>query len=530
MRVPHHLVRHENGGFQFRKRIPTHLRPIFGGRLAVKQSLRTHCLDTAKARAMLLSLRYDEIFSSIGMDMAKPTIDDFPHLFQDAKAVKQYKARMTANGETEITTDGTAEDHARALEFLKAKTAADIELEALRLAKAEAEARVRQTKLAAASAEAKEIADAMKPAAPSATFKRLQMAEALKLYEEATATKEAKDQKQALKAVSDFATHAKVEYLDEISRPQVNAWITHLRDKVGNSNATLKNKVEFRLKQFIEWAMGAGYYPKGDNPATGHKTISKRKQTLVASDDGSESGFSPFTMEEVAHLIDPGNLRRCKLSQDTIWALLLGVFTGARPAEIGQLYLNDIAPDKDGVLVLRVDVLNPHQSVKTLSSKRKIPIHPTLIELGLVDRMKALKDRKQKRLFPAFTLTTQNGAGAVSGSRFTRYRKKLKLPMTDGRKLGLHSLRKTFIHELAQTEFNGDRRRRYVGHEVPGVDFVDYVKFFRPSILLKDLETYWHPPIDVEGVKELLKDLGPLEHIKREQRQRAKSKTPSEKT
>lgn len=522
MRVPHYLVRRENGGFQFRIRIPHNLRPVFGGRKDFRQSLRTHCMDTAKARAISLSLRYDVVFSSLDPFMANPSIHDFPHLLKPNADVEKYTMKLPDGTEIDVK---DAADHARAIEFLKAKTACDIDLEVSRRAAAESEAKAEEAKLAARRAEVAEITKDMRPEPQPTAFKRLKVKEASSLYEKSMATVDEKDRKQHLKIVADFAEHSKIEYIDELSRPLVNAWIIHLRGKVRNGNTTIKNKVEYRLKQFIEWAMGAGYYPKGDNPAVGHKTITKRgKDALVAKDDGGDDGFSPFTLEEVANIMAPENLRRFELAQDTIWFMLLGVFTGARVSEIGQLYLNDIYQENDGTWAIRIDVHNPKQSVKTISSKRAIPVHPILIQMGLLKRIDALKVRKQILLFPSSNLLAQNGAGAVMSSRFGRYLAKLKLPNTKGRKLGFHSLRTTFIHELGQTDFNSDRRKRFVGHEVAGVDFDDYLKYFRPSVLLKDLKKFWKPQISSVGIVDLLTELGPLEHIARKQRQRAKPK------
>ena len=520
MRVPHYLIRRESGGFQFRKRIPPRLRILFGGRKDLRHSLRTHCMDTAKAKATILSLRYDAFFSSLDTNMANPPIHDFPHLLKADAVVKKYEVQLP-DGTRIVAKD--AEDHARVMELMKAKSVHDIDMETMRLAKAEEEAKANAARLAAETAQRAEIAKFVTEGLPPASFKRLKVAEAKRLYEEGMATLNEKDRKQHLKIVADFAEHAKIKYIDDISRPLVNAWITYLRDKVGNGNTTIKNKVEYRLKQFIEWAMGAGYYPKGDNPAVGHKAITKRsKDSLVAGDEGDEDSVSPFTLAEVANIMEPQNLRRFNQTQDTIWAMLLGVFTGARVSEIGQLYLNDIYQEKDGVWAIRIDVKNPGQSVKTESSKRKIPIHPKLIEMGLLERVKALQAKKQLLLFPASNLKAQNGAGAVISTRFGRYRRKLKMPNTIGRKLGFRSLRTTFIHELAQTGFERDRRKRFVGHEVPSVDFQDYTKYFRPSVLLKDLKKFWNPQIDIVGIVALLTELGPLEPIKRQKRLKAK--------
>jgi hypothetical protein len=149
--------------------------------------------------------------------------------------------------------------------------------------------------------------------------------------------------------------------------------------------------------------------------------------------------------------------------------------------------------------------------------------------MGLLERVNALQAQKQLLLFPASNLRAQNGAGAVISTRFGRYWKKLKMPDTKGRKLGFRSLRTTFIHEVGQTDFDNDRRKRFVGHEVAGVDFDSYLKFFRPSVLLKDLKKFWNPQIDTVGIVGLLTELGPLEPIKRQERSRAKP-TPKAKT
>ncbi len=512
MRVPHYLVRRESGGYQFRKRIPLHLRPFFGGRQDFRQSLRTHCIDTAKAKAIVLSLRYDAIFSSIiGPDMVNPSIHDFPHLLKDAE-VKKYTVK-TPDG-TEITVDpNNPADHADAMEYVKAKHVHEIEIEMLRLSKAEAEAAASAANLAAARLQAAEIAAAMVPQ-PN---QRLKAKDAEELYEtdlDRNTRVKTKDEK--LKAVNVFLASSKVEYVDEISRPHVAEWIRSLKDTDGNQDPTIRNKVGW-LKLFLDWAIGAGYYPKGDNPATGHKSISKRNKRLVASSD--DDGFSPFTMDEIAKLMAGENLGT--LSQDLIWALLLVCYSGARVTEVCQLYLNDIY-DADGVWAIRIDTANPHQHIKTESSRRKIPIHPDLLKLGLLDRIKALTVAKQDRLFPAANLVSKNGAGDFAIKRFGRYLGKIGAKET-GRKLGFHSIRNTFIQTLAHTGFNQNRREYFVGHEIPTIDHKNYVRRYRPNVLLKDLKRFWKPPIDLQGVGEVLKTLGPLERVNRQERLRAKS-------
>jgi integrase len=519
MRIPHYLIRRESGGYQFRKRIPLNLRPYFGGRKDFRQSLRTHCMNMANAKAIVLSMRYDTVFDSIRLEMANPSIHDFPHLLQGGN-VGKYTVK-TPDG-TEITVDpNNPADHAAAMDYVRTKQAHEIDMENLRLYKAEVAAKANAANLAAARTQGMEIAKAMQAGPRPA--QKLKAKDAEGLYEQdldkETRVK-TKDEK--LKAVRIFLAASKVECIDDITRPHVADWIRSLKDKDGNGDRTIQNKVGW-LKLFLDWAIGAGYFPKGDNPATGHKSISKRKKRLLVASD-EETGFSPFTLDEIAKVMAPESLGN--LSQDMTWALLLASYSGARVTEICQLYINDVF-EADGVWAVRIDTANPHQHIKTESSRRKIPLHPDLLKLGLLERIEALKARQQERLFPAANLTSKNGAGDYASKRFGRHLEKIGLK-EKGRILGFHSIRNTFIHTLAHTKFEQNRREYFVGHEIPTVDHKNYVKKYRPDVLLKDLKRFWKPPIDLQKVGEVLKSKGPLERIQHQERARAKAKPKTE--
>jgi hypothetical protein len=79
-----------------------------------------------------------------------------------------------------------------------------------------------------------------------------------------------------------------------------------------------------------------------------------------------------------------------------------------RPGEVGQLKCTDIRSDgqfyyfdlrpfdaRDGRVALK-DI----HDLKTENAGRVIPIHPLLIELGLLDRMQDLMDKGEERLVP----------------------------------------------------------------------------------------------------------------------------------
>lgn len=89
------------------------------------------------------------------------------------------------------------------------------------------------------------------------------------------------------------------------------------------------------------------------------------------------------------------------------WVPLILMFTGARREEICQLYLADVI-QVDGIWCFKIHDEEADQQTKNESSKRVVPIHETLIKLGLLDRVARLRkiaaarpeDRDAQRLFP----------------------------------------------------------------------------------------------------------------------------------
>jgi integrase len=90
--------------------------------------------------------------------------------------------------------------------------------------------------------------------------------------------------------------------------------------------------------------------------------------------------------------------------------------TGMRLTEASQLYVNDIL-EENGIAYIRVDKLNPHQKLKNRSSKRKIPIHPKLIELGFLKYVNSLKEQKIERVFHQLGVN-KRGFGKPFGGKF----------------------------------------------------------------------------------------------------------------
>ncbi len=83
-----------------------------------------------------------------------------------------------------------------------------------------------------------------------------------------------------------------------------------------------------------------------------------------------------------------------------IWLPYIALYTGMRLEEIGQLLVSDIKCHND---IYYINVGNDEFStkiLKTSSSHRRIPIHPELIRLGLLDYVDQMKQVQSDQLFP----------------------------------------------------------------------------------------------------------------------------------
>jgi integrase len=73
------------------------------------------------------------------------------------------------------------------------------------------------------------------------------------------------------------------------------------------------------------------------------------------------------------------------------WLPLMCLFMGMRPNEVCQLRRGDILTTKAGVLYVNVTAsgekteTGPKQTLKTASSRRKIPVHPELLAIGFAE-------------------------------------------------------------------------------------------------------------------------------------------------
>ena len=119
--------------------------------------------------------------------------------------------------------------------------------------------------------------------------------------------------------------------------------------------------------------------------------------------------------------------------------------------------------------------------MKTQSSRRIVPIHDLLIDLGFVDFIKLLKkDPERKRIFEE--LQYREGTYSRSISRFWN-RRYLELLGIKNEKNGFHSLRHTVIDHLKQQGVEPHFINELVGHSQGNIDLDRCGKRCNPDIL-----------------------------------------------
>ncbi|MEO5334642.1 MAG: site-specific integrase, partial [Magnetococcus sp. YQC-5] len=160
------------------------------------------------------------------------------------------------------------------------------------------------------------------------------------------------------------------------------------------------------------------------------------------------------------------------------WLPLIGLFSGARIDEICQLHLVDIRQE-GGVWVFDLND-DGEKKLKSPSSKRLIPIHPRLLELGLIAYAEALKQRGQSRLFPEL----QHGRDGYAGpaSKWFNARYTTKLGIKAGR--AFHSFRHTVADHLKQRDADEKKIGAILGHHDESMTTGRYGKRYGPDLLV----------------------------------------------
>jgi integrase len=214
--------------------------------------------------------------------------------------------------------------------------------------------------------------------------------------------------------------------------------------------------------------------------------------TVKADPSRKRTTYEPVALGAVfgSPIYEVGDRPDAGAGEAAYWLPLLGLYTGARLEELGQLRPQDIAEevyfDRDGQeqrawVVRIVEDKADGLELKNVWSQRRVPVHADLIALGFLDYVKAASNwtngKGQPRIFPALRPDKYGTETANWSKWFHRYLRGT-VGITDTRVV-FHSFRHSFKHYSRDVGIAKDAHDALTGHR--GKDVADdYGNFYYP--------------------------------------------------
>ncbi len=213
------------------------------------------------------------------------------------------------------------------------------------------------------------------------------------------------------------------------------------------------------------WAKRNGYV--AENVFDG-VTIKENKRSSEAGRDA----YSPDQLKAILHELET-NERGLVNKEYQKWGPLIAIYTGARLNEISQLQLDDIR-QQDGIWCFDFNDEGDGKKLKTAASRRLVPVHSRLLELGLLEYTDQLRAMEKPRFFHELTYNPKEGYGRNLG----RWVNEKFLTALDfkSRELVFHSFRHTMVTRLMQAGVEENVVKAVVGHTRQGVTQQHYFR------------------------------------------------------
>lgn len=249
------------------------------------------------------------------------------------------------------------------------------------------------------------------------------------------------------------------------------------------SRATV-NEYIVVLSAFFQWCKIRDY------------TRENYAQAMKVKDDDRKAidKKPPFESEDIINIFR--EIKKIKNEKPHLYFItLIGFYNGFRVNEICQLHMEDIKMVDD---LWCFDInKNPNskgeqvKSVKNKPSIRIVPMHPALIEFGLLDYYKKVEKMKEERLFYQLNLGKNGYTKNVE-----YYFSVLKKRYWANTKKSFHSTRHIFIDKLKKLYGKSEKRKAITGRCYDGdVDNEIYGYEQLPKDLIDDISKVQYPEI-----------------------------------
>lgn len=526
--------------FWFRRKIPLDILPLYGGKTEIRHSLRTSDRSEAVRRARVRSVELDEEFAQVRgktirsshslpafdeLSLSEPVIYAICQRWKRAILLSDDENRMSgfkyksyedinenladietplrsalAKGELDysdkvlrsflflsrisINESGSAYQRLQ-YEFLQTL------IETLELQKRRQAGHVIRTDAVAP------LAEAYQRQAQSVTKGAgMTMDELFAYWRDAVDGRPAATVSAFETATRQFKEFTANKPASEVDKALVRAFLQKLKVE-GKGGKTRETKLSI-LSAMFQLAVEDDLLAL--NPASGIK-IAKAKVNAVVRlpyDSADLKAILSSPVYSNAIVPDAGGGDAAK------WIPLLGFFTGARLEELCQLLVTDIVEDAEFGWYLNItdatdDEIDTRKSIKTADSRRRVPVHPQLIEAGFIRFVARMRDAGEVRLFPQLKADAKGKLSGNWSKWWGRYARKV-LGIKSRLKV-FHSTRHAFkdacrdagieeaIHDALTGHSGGGVGRQYGSKKYPLRPLVEAIgKINYPGIVLPIVE------------------------------------------
>jgi len=280
---------------------------------------------------------------------------------------------------------------------------------------------------------------------------------------------------------------------EAITRSDVMTYRNYLVQTLKRKAKTVDKKLTFLCALF--------------NSAIDHERLTTNPAARIPRPKDDSEPRNPFDGDDLRRLFGSPLYREgLRLGRNTgeagVWLPVLSLYSGAREEELGQLLVADVSRI-DGVWCMNIINSTSKQKatdaemkrLKTQASRRRLPIHPKVIDAGFLAYVKAVKAAGHTRLFPSLKRDRHGKLTSGFSKVFNAYLRELCI--TDGTKV-FHSFRHTFRDACREADIGEELADALMGHSAQKRTGRQYGRSFSVAKLHAAICRINYPGVTVE--------------------------------
>jgi integrase len=215
-------------------------------------------------------------------------------------------------------------------------------------------------------------------------------------------------------------------------------------------SAKTLNRYLGSIGTFCRWLVSQGYMEHSPTPG------------MALTVDKAEKNVLPYSISQLNDIFQSPLFRGCRslkmahksgdflIRDHHYWLPLIALFSGARVNELCQLLSTNVRQIKENWVFDITAETDTEQKLKTKSSARIVPIHPKLIELGLVNYVHQKQLAGDKWLFPEIVQDSRQRRSGRYSDFYNKYIK--RIGVKEDKTINFHSYRHTFADALRRAD------------------------------------------------------------------------------